>query len=92
MEEKHTNNYINLKKLKQRNKKENSYLTCCLQKELMASVKQIYIYCNIPVPKRDTVCRIKPASVNQALQKKKKTKLTGIGAGEITEEYWFMYT
>lgn len=52
----------------------------------------IYIYCNIPVPKRDTVCRIKPASVNQALQKKKKTKLTGIGAGEITEEYWFMYT
>lgn len=47
------------------------------------------IYSNVPVPKHDKVCRIKPASVNQALQKK---KLTGGGAGEITEQYWFMYT
>lgn len=75
MEEKHTNNYTNLKKLKQRNKKENSsYLTLFTERTngLCKVDIYIYIYCNIPVPKRDTVCRIKPASVNQALQKKKK--------------------
>jgi len=31
----------------------------------------MYIYCNISVPKHDTMYRIKPASVNQALQKQK---------------------
>lgn len=58
-----------------------------LQKKINDFCKENrYLYCNIP-----TVCRIKPASVNQALQKKKKNKLTGKGAGEVTEEYWFMY-
>lgn len=54
----------------------------------MVSVKKIDIY----IATYLQLCHIKPASVNQALQKKKKTKLTGKGAGEITEEYWFMYT
>lgn len=48
-----------------------------------------YLYCTI-----STVCWIKPASTKHYKRKKNKNKnkLTGKGAGEITEEYCFMYT
>lgn len=59
MEEKYANNYYK-EKIK----------LCSVWKELSVSVKKKK-NCNIPVPKHDTVCCIKPASVNQASQKNK---------------------
>lgn len=58
----------------------------------MVSVKKIDIYIATYLYQNVIQCAVSNLHQSTKHYKRKKTKLTGIGAGEIIEEYWFMYT
>lgn len=60
----------------------------------MVSEKKIDIYIYTATYLYQNVIQCAISNLYQSTKnyiRKKKTKLTGRGAGEITEEYWFMY-